>query len=114
MKDEPEKVIECYMDTDFSGGWNQEEGKDIRLVLSIMGYVSIYANCLIIWTSRLQTEMALSRREAEFIGLSQAIRDLLPFVSLMEDFEFILKIQGDTLTGLVHHNTAPEKECILS
>ena len=49
----PEEGIECYVDPDFAGGWNQEEGKDPGLVLSITGYIISYTNCPIIWASRI-------------------------------------------------------------
>ena len=39
LKPDTEKGMECYMDADFAGGWNQEEGKDPLLVLYITGYV---------------------------------------------------------------------------
>ena len=38
--------------------------------------------------------------EVEYITLSQAMRDVFPFVSLMKEIEFVLKIQGDTPTVL--------------
>ena len=65
MNTDPEKGIELYVDTDFVGGWNQEEGKDSGLVLSRMGYLITYANWPIIWVIRLQTEMVLSNTETE-------------------------------------------------
>ena len=34
----------------------------------------------------------------ENIALSQATREILPFVSLMKEIDFILKLQGDTPT----------------
>ena len=84
MNPNPEKGIECYVDADFSGGWNQEEGKDPGLVLSRTGYIISYANCLIILVRRLQIEIALSTTEVEYIDLSEAMRNVLPFVSLMK------------------------------
>ena len=42
MKPNPEKGIEFYVDAEFAGGWNQEEGKDTGLVISIIGYVISY------------------------------------------------------------------------
>ncbi len=44
-------------------------------VLSRTGYVIMYANCPILWVSRLQiqTEIALSTAKAEYIALSQAL-----------------------------------------
>ena len=43
-----------------------------------------YDKYLVIWTSRIQIEIALSTKEAEYIALSQSMRDVLPFVSLMK------------------------------
>ena len=34
--------------------------------------------------------------EEEYIALSQSMRDVLPFLSLMKKIEFLLKLQGDT------------------
>ena len=49
---------------------------------------------------RLQTEIALSTTEAEYIYPYQATRDVLTFVSLMKKIEFVIKLQGDTPTVL--------------
>ena len=84
MNPDPEKGIEWYSDADFVGGWNQEGGKDPGLVLSRTGYVISYSNCPIIWAIRLQIEITLRTTEAEYITLSQTIRYVLPFVSVMK------------------------------
>ena len=55
MNPNPEKGIQCYVDADFYGGCNQEEGKDPRSVISITGYVISYSNCPIIWAIRILT-----------------------------------------------------------
>jgi hypothetical protein len=44
--------------------------------MSHTGYVIMYANCPIFWASKLQTEIALSTAEAEYIALSQALREV--------------------------------------
>ena len=36
----------------------------------------MYANCPILWVSRLQTEIALSTAKAKYIVLSQLLRDI--------------------------------------
>ena len=72
LKPDPEKGIKCYVDANFAGGWNQEEGKDPGSVLYRMG-------CIIM------SEIVLRTMEAEYIDLSQVVRGVLPFVSLMED-----------------------------
>ena len=35
MKPDPEEGNKCYIDADFAGIWNQEEGTDLGSVLSI-------------------------------------------------------------------------------
>ena len=44
----------------------------------------------------------------EYIAIYQAMRDVLPFTSLMKEIEFVLKLQGDTLKVLcsLFKNTA--------
>ena len=76
------------MDAEFFGGWNQEEVKD--------PYIISYANSPIIWVSWIQTEIGLSTKEAEIIDFSQVMRDVLPFVILMKEIKFVLKLQVDT------------------
>jgi hypothetical protein len=43
-----------------------------------MGYLITYAGCPMHWASEMQTEIALSSTEAEYIALSQAIREVSP------------------------------------
>ena len=38
--------------------------------------------------------------EAECIAISQVMRYVLPFVSLMKEIDFVLNLQGDTPTVL--------------
>ena len=38
-----------------------------------------------VWVSKLQTEIALSTLEAEYIALSQAMRELLPLRELLQE-----------------------------
>ena len=66
------------------------------MVIYRTGYVISYVNCPIIWAIRIKTEIALSITEAEYIALSQAMRGVLTFVSLMKEMFSILKLQGDS------------------
>ena len=58
------KGIECYVDADFAGDWQQADSHEPDNVLSRTGMVIMYANCQIFWRSTLQTELALSTAEA--------------------------------------------------
>ena len=50
------------------------------------------AGCPIYWQSKLQTEIALSTAEAEYIVLSQALREALPMTSLMKEINVIFPL----------------------
>ena len=67
------KGLECYIDADFSRGWTQADSDNAKNVMSRTGYVIAYAGCPIHFVSKLQTEIALSTAEAEYIDLSQSL-----------------------------------------
>jgi hypothetical protein len=54
-------------------------------IYSKTGYVIQFAGCLVYWQSKLQTEIALSTAEAEYMALSQALRETLPTSNLMKE-----------------------------
>ena len=70
--------LDCYVDADFAGLWNYENDQDPVCVKSRSGFVMTLGGCPIQWSSKLQTEIALSTTEAEYIALSQAMRELIP------------------------------------
>ena len=47
-------------------------------VLSRTVFLIRYAGCPVIWSSKLQTEIALSTAEAEYIAMSQVLWEALP------------------------------------
>ena len=82
--------LECHVDADFAGGWASGEHSTPESVLSCAGYVISYAGCPIHWCSKLESEIALSTTEAEYIAMSMAMREVLPFLNLMSELEFFL------------------------
>ena len=66
--------LECYVDADFAGGWKDGNHDSPESVFSRTGFVIMYAGCPITWGSKLQTEIALSTTESEYIALSSATR----------------------------------------
>ena len=52
----------------------------------------MYANCPVLYVSRLQTEIALSTTEAEYIALSQAMREVIPFMHLLQEINKVFSI----------------------
>ena len=53
------------------------------------------------WQSKLQTEIVLSTTEAEYIALSQSLREVLPFMNLMKEIDDVFGI----------HNPSPKFHC---
>ncbi len=82
------KGFECYCDADFTGNWNRDFAQyDPSMAKSRSGWVIFYARCPIIWASKLQSQVALSTTEAEYIALSMALRDVIPIMELMSEFQ---------------------------
>jgi len=77
--------LDMYVDADFAGLWHQQHSAMRECVLSCTGYIITYCNCPIHWVSKLQTEIALSTTESEYIALSMATRDLLPLRRLLQE-----------------------------
>ena len=63
------KGLECYIDADFSGGWQKVDANDTGNVMSQTGFVIVYANCPVFWSIKLQTGIAFRTAEAEYIAL---------------------------------------------
>ena len=85
MKPDTTKHIEIYVDADFAGGWTRATSADPRLSLSRSGYTLMYAGCPVLWKSQLQTMVALSTAEAEYIALSTALRQCIPVLRLANE-----------------------------
>ncbi len=66
--------IDCYPDADFVGLWKRDNVQDPHCVRSRTRYVICLANCPVLWKSRLQTEIALSTMEAEYITQAHLVK----------------------------------------
>ena len=89
--------FECYVDADFAGNYTSDTCEDPNSVKSRTGCVIKYAGCPITWFSRLQTEIALSTTEAEYIALSTAAREVLPLREMVTELKTILDIPNAKL-----------------
>jgi hypothetical protein len=76
--------IDCYPDADFAGLYGYEDSQDPHCARSRTGYVILAFNCPVLWKSRLQTEIALSTMEAEYVSLSTACKDFFPIIDLVK------------------------------
>jgi len=75
--------LDMYVDADFAGMWHREYSELQECALSRTGYIITYCGCPIHWASKLQSKIALSTTESEYITLSMASRELLPLRRLV-------------------------------
>lgn len=85
MQVDKSKGIECFVDADFAGGYQKENTSNPRDCLSRTGYIIKYAGCPIVWSSKLQTTIALSTTEAEYMALSMACREVIYLINLTDE-----------------------------
>jgi hypothetical protein len=103
--------LDCFVVADFAGTWTISTSELPSSVKSRTSYVITFASCLVLWFSKLQSEVALSTTEAEYIALSQSTRDLIPMRGLLHELSAATKlIVGSTVT----HSTVFEdnKGCV--
>jgi hypothetical protein len=69
----------CYCDADFCGQWDPSIAEeDPTTARSRSGFIITYRGCPIVWAPKLQTEIALSSAESEYVALSQSLLEVLP------------------------------------
>jgi hypothetical protein len=73
------------VDSDFSGLFAVEDGLKPIYDKSRTGYFIKYFDVPILWVSKMQTPIALSTMEAEYIALYQSVRDLIPIREILKE-----------------------------
>ena len=79
--------LELYVDADFAGNWVKTESSDRDTARSRHGYVVMYHGCPLLWKSQLQTEIALSSTESEYVGISNGLRDTIPIMRTLNEMK---------------------------
>jgi hypothetical protein len=97
-----ERSFDVFADADFCGNWYKSTAnEDPSTAKSRSGYVIMYAGCPVVWSSKLQTSIALSSCEAEYISLSQALRDTIPLMELIKELKHF-KFNVFTSEPIIH------------
>ncbi len=103
FKPDTAKGFECYANANFVGYWLKYTADvDPATAKSRSGRYMFYAGVPIIWASKLQTQIALSTTEAEYIALSCALRDVIPIMQVVNE----VKKRGFRLSALLPLSTA--------
>ena len=71
-------VVDCYADADFAGLWGHKDPQNPICARSRTGFVVTFANCTLLWVSKLQTEIDISILNSGYVTLSHSVRALLP------------------------------------
>eukprot|EP00957_Ditylum_brightwellii_P103839 7909949-Ditylum_brightwellii.AAC.1 len=87
--------LEGHVDASFPGEWNKTWSEEPTFVLSRTGFIIVYANNMIIWTSKLHTKIILSTTEIEYVTLSHAMREAILLMNLLNELKDYTRISGN-------------------
>jgi hypothetical protein len=87
-------TVDCFVDADFAGLYKAEPDNLAASAKSRTGYIIKLGGVPLVWKSQLQTAMALSTLEAEYIALSSCLRTLIPLRNLLEEVVERLDMKG--------------------
>ena len=107
----PSKVlqIDCFPDADFAGLYGHEQASDPVCAKSRTGFIINVANCPVLWTSKLQTETALSTMEAEINALAHSCKELFPIIDIVSELGDVVGLPTKDLTSMhvsIHEDNA--------
>ena len=102
--------LDCHCDADFAGNYIKEESQDPSSVRSRTGFVITFGSVPVLWKSKIQTEIALSTMESEYISLSTAMRSLVHLRALLleidQGFELGFGQRMSTISTVFEDNRA--------
>jgi hypothetical protein len=75
---------------------------DVNTAKSRIGYIISFSGCPITWASKLQTQIVFITIEAEYIALSQSLREVIPMSNLL------MKISRSVMCS---YSTTPKLYC---
>jgi hypothetical protein len=102
LEPKAEHTVDCYVDADFGGLFSVEDSESPVSVKSRTGYVIMYRGSPLLWASKLQTQIALSTMESEYIALSQSMRDLIPIREILKEILEVVFDRADDVKYTTH------------
>ena len=79
--------LECFVDADWAGSWQKRSSHDSMSAHWQTGFVVMYAGCPILLKSLMQSLIALSTTEAEYIALSSALWQVIWIIHLLDELD---------------------------
>jgi hypothetical protein len=96
------------VDADFAGLWNAKQPNVVGNLRSRTGYLLTLGDTPVVWASKLQSVIALSTMESEFISLSAALKALI----LLRDTHFRISQALSLLYETKSHIFEDNQACI--
>lgn len=96
--------LTAHADADFCGLFSAKTSHLREAALSRSGFIVAYAGCPILWKSALQTIVALSTCEAEYVALSDCVRSLLPLRRILDELQAFQSHPGCGSAGMTIEN----------
>jgi len=77
--------LNVHVDADFAGLFGFEKEENPNSARSRYGFIITFCNVPLLWKSQLINEICQSTLHSEYVGLSSAVRALIPIRSLVSD-----------------------------
>ena len=84
--------LECLVGAEFAGSLKNGDHDCRTTVFSRTGCAIVHGGYPIIWGNELQSEIAPSTTESEYIALLIAIREVIPFLGLTEEITSVFSL----------------------
>ena len=75
--------LKTWVDADFAGLYGREPSENKTAARSRYGYIITFGGVPLVWKSQLISEICLSTLHAEYVGLANALRAMIPIRSLV-------------------------------
>ena len=82
QKPDRTRGLECWVDADWDGSWQNRSSHDPLSAHSCTGFVIMYAEYPILWKISMQKLVALSTNEGEYIAFSSSLREVIAIIVL--------------------------------
>lgn len=109
--------LECFVDEDFLGNYvtHLDQTNDLDSARRRYGWVIRYLGVPISWVSRLQSLIALSSTESEYVALSESVRTVIPIMRMLLELKvtgFLTDNHPPTLHFTFHEDNSGSIELI--
>ena len=97
-------VVDYYDDAYFAGLWGHEDPQDPICARSRTGFVVTFANCPLLWVSKIQIDISLYTIHSEYVALSHSVRALITLEIITKEVIDNLGIDSEKLKFVSSYN----------